>query len=188
MRSATLASAEVPLQELRPFHRNPRLGNVKAIVRSLRTLGQYRPIVVNRGTFTGRRMEILAGNHTFLAAKELGWETIVAVILDVDETVAKKIALVDNRLPDLGDYDHAVLDSLLRDLPDLEATGYEDYNLDELTSGVVSLPLMAEEPSLADFRPEPESQAVRLDRLSPQPCPSCGYDVANDPEGLRGRR
>lgn len=61
-----LTVTTIPISDLQPYPRNPRRGNIPAIAESLRALGQYRPIVVNAGTHTGRRLEILAGNHTFL--------------------------------------------------------------------------------------------------------------------------
>ena len=41
----------VPVGELSTFVGNPRRGDVAAIARSLDAYGQYRPIVVNAGTF-----------------------------------------------------------------------------------------------------------------------------------------
>jgi hypothetical protein len=81
----SMAPLAVAISDLVPYHRNPRTGDLPAIVESLRVNGQYKAIVVNRGTHTGRPNEILAGNHTFAAAKELGWEEIAATWVDVDE-------------------------------------------------------------------------------------------------------
>lgn len=54
--------------ELSTYHRNPRRGAVGMIAESLKARGQYRAIVVNLGRLTGRPLEVLAGNHTLLAA------------------------------------------------------------------------------------------------------------------------
>lgn len=48
---------EFNVDELAGYHRNPRRGDVDAIARSLAVNGQYRPIVVNIGTHTGRPLE-----------------------------------------------------------------------------------------------------------------------------------
>lgn len=114
----------VGVDELRLFERNPRRGNVDAIAKSLAAHGQYRPIVVNAGTLTGRPLEVLAGNHTLLAARSLGWESIEAAVLDVDDSRARAIVAADNRLADLGDYDTEALHALLSSLDDLDGTGY----------------------------------------------------------------
>lgn len=125
-----------PIDRLRPYHRNPRRGNIAVIAESLKTLGQYRPIVVNAGTHTGRPDEVLAGNHTLLAARELGWVSIDGVTVDVDDDTAARIVLVDNRSNDLAGYDDEVLAGLLSDLPDLTATGYTDEDLEALLDDI----------------------------------------------------
>lgn len=129
---ASLADLAVPIDELAPYHRNPRTGDLDSITESLSTNGQYRPIVVNRGTHTGRANEILAGNHTFKAAKQLGWDTIAVTWLDVDDDAAAKIVIVDNRTSDLAGYDTVLLADILTELPDLQGTGYDQEQLDQL--------------------------------------------------------
>ena len=106
---------------------NPRKGNVPVIAESLKAYGQYKPLTVNQ-----RTGEILAGNHTYEAAKSLGWSEISIVYVDVDETTAAKIVAIDNRSSDLGTYDNETLALLLSDLPDLTATGYDENDLDDL--------------------------------------------------------
>lgn len=129
---ASLADLAVPIDELAQYHRNPRTGDLDSITESLSTNGQYRPIVVNRGTHTGRTNEILAGNHTFKAAKQLGWDTIAVTWLDVDDDAAAKIVIVDNRTSDLAGYDTVLLADILTELPDLQGTGYDQEQLDQL--------------------------------------------------------
>ncbi|WP_051853170.1 ParB/RepB/Spo0J family partition protein [Streptomyces aureocirculatus] len=129
---ASLADLAVPVDELSPYHRNPRTGDVDSISESLSTHGQYRAIVVNRGTSTGRPNEILAGNHTYKAAKQLGWGEIAVTWLDVDDEAAAKIVVVDNRTSDLAGYDTLLLADILQDLPDLKGTGYDQDQLDQL--------------------------------------------------------
>lgn len=123
-----------PVSELRTFHRNPKVGNVSAIAQSLRVNGQYRPIVVNRGTHTGRPDEVLAGNHTLMAARDEGWAEVAVVWVDVDDDGAARIVAADNRTADLGTYDDRLLVELLSDLPDLDGTGYDPGDLDALVA------------------------------------------------------
>lgn len=110
---ANLKIETMPIGDLTPYHRNPRRGNMAAIAESLKARGQYKPIVVNKGTKTGIANEILAGNHTWQAAKSLGWTTIEAVIVDLDADQAAQIVLADNRIADLGGYDTDALAELL---------------------------------------------------------------------------
>lgn len=117
------------LDDLASFHKNPRIGDVPAIAASLDKLGQYKPIVVNAGRLTGRPFEVLAGNHTLKAARSLGWASLDAVVVDVDEDTAARIVAADNRTADLGSYDDELLAELLAGIDDLEGTGYSDRDL-----------------------------------------------------------
>ncbi|MGB8946498.1 MAG: ParB/RepB/Spo0J family partition protein [Streptomyces sp.] len=143
---ASLVNLAVPVDELAPYHRNPRTGDLDSIAESLSTHGQYRPIVVNRGSLTGRPNEVLAGNHTLKAAKQLGWAEIAVTWLDVDDEAASKIVIVDNRTSDLAGYDTVLLADILTDLPDLQGTGYEQEKLDQLLDET-ALPAPIELPS-----------------------------------------
>jgi hypothetical protein len=128
-----IGTRDYELGELTEYHRNPRRGDTDAIARTLDALGQYKPIVVNLGTQTGREHEILAGNHTYRAAQKLGWKTIRAVTVDVGPADAERIMLADNRTSDLATYDHDTLLGILADLPDLIGTGFTAAELEALT-------------------------------------------------------
>lgn len=138
--------ATVPLDQLSPHPDNARTGNVEMIAESLATNGQYRPIVVQRST-----MHVLAGNHTLEAARTLDWQTIEAVIVDVDDENAKRILLVDNRTNDVAGYDDRALADLLRSLADTDGallgTGYTADDLADLLDilDVPTLEQLAEE-------------------------------------------
>ena len=117
----------VPLGTLKAYDKNPRRGNVQAIAESLRVNKQYRPIVVQKST-----KKILAGNHTYKAAQQLGWEEIAVVMVDVTDEEAVRIMLADNRTNDLAEYDNRVLAELLRDLGDSAGTGYNATDVENL--------------------------------------------------------
>lgn len=127
-----LTTERVPVAELRTYHRNPRQGDTAAIAGSLRVNGQYRPLVANRGTHTGRHSEVLAGNHTLAAARDLGWDEIAVAWVDVDDDQAVRIVAADNRTADLGGYDDRLLAELLGGLDTLDGTGYDDTDLDDI--------------------------------------------------------
>lgn len=122
-----LTTSQVPLGELQTHPSNARVGNVEAIKVSLRASGQYRPIVTARGV-------VLAGNHTLKAARELGWDTIAAVALDIDPEgdEARRIMLADNRTAELGTYDDRALLDLLKTMDDLDGTGFDDKDVKAL--------------------------------------------------------
>jgi hypothetical protein len=123
----SLRGLAVHIDSLRPYAANPRNGDIEAIKESLRYHGQYRPIVVRQAT-----NEILAGNHTYMAAMELGWKEIAATFVDCDDEQAARIVVVDNRLNDRARYDQGLLATLLQGLDTLDGTGYDDGDLAKL--------------------------------------------------------
>lgn len=155
---ATLQALSVPLADLKPYPGNPRRGRVSELASSLVYHGQYRPIVVRAGT-----NEILAGNHTFLAARQLGWSDIAATFVDVDDEEAARIVLVDNRANDLATYDEEELVELLGTLPDLEGTLFTPQAYQALLEAVRPVPVSADE-------------QPRLDQLQTVMCPNCGHE------------
>ncbi|MEU5389233.1 ParB/RepB/Spo0J family partition protein [Kitasatospora cineracea] len=125
-----------PIGDLTRYHQNPRRGNVGAVAESLRVNGQFKPIVANRGTLTSRPNEILAGNHTWDAARERNWDQIAVTWVDVDDDAAARIVIVDNRTSDLAGYDTELLADILSGLPDLAGTGYDQDALDDLLDSI----------------------------------------------------
>lgn len=156
---------KLPIRELNHYHRNARRGDLDAIAESLEVNGQYKPIVVNEGTKTGRPFEVLVGNHTVEAAREkLGWEEVDAVLIDVDDATARRIVLADNRTSDLATYDDALLADLLSDAGDLAGTGFSDVDLDALLVDPAPVEAPEEFPSYDEETPTEHR------------CPSCGYE------------
>lgn len=113
----------IGIDTVEPHPDNARVGDTSAIAESLTRFGQVKPIVVQKSTGY-----VVAGNHTRMAAKELGWEEIAAVLLDLDDETAKAYLLADNRLSDRAKYDQAKLYESLEGLLDLDGTGFDmDY-------------------------------------------------------------
>lgn len=141
----------LPITELHLYDRNPRMGDVQAIKASMLANGIFRPIVVNRGTHTGKPNQVLAGNHSLKAMRELTeenpddtrWSMVNVWMVDVDEEHAAKIVLADNRTADLGSYDNEELIGLMEGLQgNLDGTGYDEDDLAillDMTAGPDSL-------------------------------------------------
>ena len=149
---------EVDIDTLVEYPDNPRLGDIEKIQESLLENGQYRPLTVNKNN-----NQILTGNHTWLAMKELGWEKCTVTYVDVDENKAKKIVLVDNRLSDVADYDNELLSKMLQDMvEDLMGTGFEQKDVDEL---------------LAEYDGEVEIEVIDIPNPKPTGQPEAVKDV-----------
>ncbi len=138
---AALKSLEVPIARLKPWQANYRRGDIGAVSESLRAFGQKKPVVVQRSNMT-----VVAGNHVLQAALALGWRRLAAVVSEMDDVMAARYAIADNRTSDLAANDEPVLAELLKALvlPDgaltgasgLEGTGYDLEALDELLDGI----------------------------------------------------
>lgn len=134
--------------KLNLYHRNPRVGDTAAIAGSLRANNQYRPVVVNKGTHTEHPNEVLAGNHTVKAIRDLAqeypedprWQRVDCWIVDVDADRAARIVAADNRTAELGHMDNEALTDLLNSLPDLDGTGFSDEDLSALMFGLEDAP------------------------------------------------
>jgi ParB family chromosome partitioning protein len=116
--SQDLMPLALNVDDLIPLEKNPRKGNIEAIMSSYEEFGQMKPIVVRPntdGTFT-----VIAGNHQLQAAKKLGWTQIAAVQMNADDDRAVAFALADNRTMELGHTDPAILNEMVIDL-------YEDF-------------------------------------------------------------
>jgi hypothetical protein len=116
----------VPLDGLVLDDRNARVGNVSAIVDSLREFGQHRPVVVQRGS-----NRIIAGNHLVMAARTLGWEQIGVFWVDDDDATAIRRGIADNATGDLAKWDDDTLKGLLVEVGN-DVPGIDDRLLSRL--------------------------------------------------------
>jgi len=116
----TLTVTLVPVAKLQQDPDNARIHsetNVQAIMNSLKTFGQRKPLVVWQGF-------VIAGNGTLLAAQKLGWEQIFVTSVPSEWTheQARAYSIADNRSSELAEWD----DKLLKNqLIDLDSVGIE---------------------------------------------------------------
>lgn len=144
----------VPIDSLEPFPGNPRRGNVEALRKLLRRFGQTKPILVD----ANRPTLIVAGHHLTLAAKAEGWTHIAPMPHEFEnEEEARAFLLGDNRSHDLGSYEAELLLEQLKAVQDLEGTGYDEANIEQLERDLAA----ARPPSAkADSIPEPPKEPV----------------------------
>lgn len=155
-KAAIIQTTQYPVKDLKVYHKNPRIGDIDMIAESMERNGQFKPIVVNVGTHTGRPNEILAGNHSYLAARKLGWERIYATFVDVDDERAAAVVLADNKTASRGTYDEKLMGELLAQVPDVLATGFKPEEADDLIAAAGA----AASSALADLE---ESGALDMD-------------------------
>lgn len=164
-------------RELHIFHTNPRKGDVAAIKKSLNRHGQYKPVVANIGTFTGRANEVLAGNHTLMAIRELAddfpeemlWKAVLVHWVDVDDDTANRIVIADNKIGSLGGMDSDMLTDMLRDFAgDIEGLGFTDADVTALLADGEN-DMVSEDSGADDFVDEGAAKGLFL--------PMSDYDV-----------
>jgi hypothetical protein len=134
----SLTPLATPITDLRELEGNPRRGDVQAVARSLQAFGQRKPVVAHAETG-----EIIAGNHTWKAAKKLGWDAIAVLFVTDDDATAKAYALADNRTADLGDYDNEALAEMIEAVLDadeelLHAASFTEDDLNALLAESVA--------------------------------------------------
>jgi ParB-like chromosome segregation protein Spo0J len=127
----SLKESIIDINSIKPHPKNARQGDVGMIATSLELNGQYRPIIIQESTGF-----IIAGNHTWKAAKSLGWTEIAATKLSVDEDQSFRILLADNKANDLASYDDSDLLNLLIEMNEsdrgLEGTLFSNDDIDDL--------------------------------------------------------
>jgi site-specific DNA-methyltransferase (adenine-specific) len=142
----------INIDEVHTHPANVRQGDVGAISESLKAHGQYRPIVYQQSTH-----RILAGNHTYKAAKALGWTHIAATPVICDDEQALRILLADNKANDLATYDEPELIELLKQLADtsdgLLGTLFDEDELDSLIEDNSHFELPSEVDDVPDKAP-----------------------------------
>lgn len=141
---------QVAVAELSQHPENANNGDVDAIEESIEVNGFFAPILVQRSTGY-----ILAGNHRYLAAQQLGAGTVPVIYLEVDDEHAKRIMLADNRTARLGHDDEGQLGELLKELyatdVGLAGTGYSSPDFEKLLLDLQQ-PLDFDESPLVDDR------------------------------------
>lgn len=148
---ADLEDDLIDITELRPWTRNPRNGDVERIAFLLDTHGQFRPIGVNKGTFSKKYEPNMIGfgNHTYMAALSLGWTHIAKTWLDVDDTEFEEIAIADNAASDAAWNDKALLLEVIDEGEiDPRRAGLNTKDMDDLRS--------SQEDNDQDEEPPPE--------------------------------
>jgi hypothetical protein len=117
-----------PISKLKPATHNPRKGDVESIKKSYERFGQRKPIVALRSTG-----EIIAGNHQYLAAKDLGWTEMAVVFVDDDKETAIAYGVADNRIGQLGEWNVEELVLALDEigLDSIDTVGFTEADVED---------------------------------------------------------
>lgn len=117
----------VKLSEIFPYYDNPRdnTNAVEPTKESIKRFGYVKPILVDKAGV------IIAGHTRYVAAYQLGMEFVPVVYSDMDDEMAKKYRILDNKLAEKSSFDEDQLLEELRDMEvptDMQAFFFEDIN------------------------------------------------------------
>ncbi|HIA00783.1 MAG TPA: hypothetical protein EYN66_02535 [Myxococcales bacterium] len=135
------AAEWVDTSKLTPWRDNPRKNDhaVDAVVDSIKRFGFASPIIARMDG------EVIAGHTRLKAALKLGLDRVPVRYMDLDPADAKLLALADNRVGEIADWDDDMLADVLAELADDGATlaglGWSD---DEL-AGIIGMEIDGEE-------------------------------------------
>ncbi|MDH5101008.1 nucleoid occlusion protein [Lactobacillus kefiranofaciens] len=115
---------DLELDKIVPNRYQPRRefsdNSIKELAKTLDQDGLLQPIVVRED---GDQYEIIAGERRYRAAKSLGWDTIPAIVKNMDDDQAASLALIENlQREDLNPIDEAKAYTNLMKLNDLTQT------------------------------------------------------------------
>lgn len=154
----------VDIDSVRPHPQNPREGDVGMIHESIEANGFFGALIVQKSTG-----HIIVGSHRWKAAKLRKLAKLPALIVDVDDALALRIMLAENRANDLASYNSAALADLLKDLnaseAGLEGTLFTVDELDELLKELQATTRFGQEPPAAVPKLdgwEPPAEALRI--------------------------
>lgn len=107
--------------------------SIDGVKRSLQKFGQRLPIIVQK-----QGLLVRVGNGRVLAARQLGWTHIAALVVDESEADALQYAIADNRTGELSDWDYESLANQLKSLSSaLTNFNYTDLGWDEFDVGAI---------------------------------------------------
>ena len=106
--------------------------NLEAIKNSLESFGQTKPLLVQRST-----MYVIAGNGTLQAMKSMGWTECDCHVLDLDDSKAYALSILDNKTGEMSEWDERALTETLNLLKEdslelLELSGFQNEELDAM--------------------------------------------------------
>lgn len=123
----------MPISELKPHPKNPRVhpdSAIEKLERSIKEFGWTNPILVSKDGY------ILAGHARLKAAEKAGISEVPVIYLPLEGAKAEAYLIADNRLQDETDWDLPKLKDLLQELDtgefDLELTGFDMSEIEDL--------------------------------------------------------
>lgn len=131
-----VAAVWVDIKDLKRWADNPRRNEkaVPKVMASMKRFGWGAPILARKADG-----EIIAGHTRLSAAEALGMTRAPVRFLDLDPADAHLLALADNKLNEVAEWDDAAVARILSDygLDDAEIAGWDSAALDKMAADLV---------------------------------------------------
>lgn len=140
MKQEKSAAEWVPIGALTPWRDNPRQNDqaVNAVADSIKRFGFASPIIARMDG------EVIAGHTRLKAAQALGLDRVPVRYMDLDPADAKLLALADNRVGEIADWDDDRLSDILNELHaegvDIDGIGWSAEELAEIMALGAEMP------------------------------------------------
>jgi hypothetical protein len=127
------AAVFVDVKALTPWAKNPRKNDpaVKAVADSIKRFGFGAPLLARQANG-----EIIAGHTRLKAAIKLGLTEVPVRYLDLTESEAHALALADNKVGELAEWDDAVLAEVLKGMAEagdnIEGLGWSSNDIQKM--------------------------------------------------------
>ena len=129
---------KIRIENLKPADYNPRKNlkpedeEYQKIKKSITEFGCVEPIIVNAD------MTVIGGHQRLKVLKELGYEEVECVVLDLDKNKEKALNIALNKIT--GEWDNAKLEELLAELNetdiDMDITGFSFDEIDDMLKDI----------------------------------------------------
>jgi DNA modification methylase len=125
----------VDIDSLVEWEHNPRINTeaVSKVARSIERFGFASPIIARE-----EDSMVIAGHTRIAAARSLGLQTVPVRYMKLSRTEAELLAIADNKLGEISDWNEDMLKDILSALPenDLDDIGFSQDELDSLLENI----------------------------------------------------
>ena len=166
--SAQIAATWEPIGSLSPWDQNPRqnASAVDSVAASIERFGFGSPIIARESDRV-----VIAGHTRLQAAQKLGLDKVPVRFLDLDPAQARALALADNRIGEIAEWDDDMLSRVLAELNeeiDIDGLGWSDDEIQALLDDTD--PIENEDPDHdpgSVFDRDPDSKSGEIYDLGP---------------------
>lgn len=130
---------KISIEELKPAEYNPRKDlkpedeEYQKIKNSLVEFGYVAPVIINAD------MTVIGGHQRIKVLKELGYEEIQCIVVDLDKNKEKALNLALNKIS--GEWDNDKLEAILAELKetdiDINVTGFSNDEVDDILKDIL---------------------------------------------------